>query len=110
MLKDNIIDFCKSLGLDTVGFIRCRSFDELRSFYEYRLENNLQNEFEEKDIERRINPKIYMEEGKTIISIAFPYLCSDERLRSLSIILANCSMISGCSLARFSCSPSLLIS
>lgn len=78
MLKDNIIDFCKSLGLDTVGFIKCRSFDELRKFYEYRLENNLQNEFEEKDIERRINPNIYMEEGKTIISIAFPYLGSDD--------------------------------
>lgn len=73
MEKKLIIDFCKGLGLDTLGFIPCRSFDELREFYSFRKENGLENEFEEKDIEKRINPKIYMEDGKTIISIAFPY-------------------------------------
>ena len=73
MLKQKIEDFCKSLGLDTVGFIPCRQFDELRDFYRARQEMNLQNEFEEKDIEKRINPKHYMEDGKTILSIAFPY-------------------------------------
>ncbi len=39
----------------------------------------LENEFEEKDIEKRINPNIYMNEGKTIISIAFPYLWDREK-------------------------------
>lgn len=73
MLKDKIEDFCKSIGLDTIGFIPCRKFDELTKFYQYRKEMNLQNEFEENDIEKRINPSIYMETGKTIISIAFPY-------------------------------------
>ena len=51
---------------------------ELRDFYAYRKENNLENEFEEKDIEKRINPNIYLEEGKTIISIAFPYCNSED--------------------------------
>ena len=32
---------------------------------------------EEKEIEKRINPKVYMEDGKTIISIAFPYYHED---------------------------------
>lgn len=78
MLKQKIEDFCKSLGLDTIGFISCRPFEELRAFYETRKEMNLQNEFEEKEIEKRINPKHYMEEGKTIISIAFPYYHVEE--------------------------------
>ncbi len=73
MLKKKIEDFCKSIGLDTIGFIPCREFNELIDFYTYRKENKLENEFEEKDISKRINPKIYMEDGKTIISIAFPY-------------------------------------
>lgn len=73
MVKQKIEDFCKTLGLDTIGFIPCRNFEELRDFYCYRKENNLQNDFEEKDIEKRINPNLSMEEGKTIISIAFPY-------------------------------------
>lgn len=73
MLKEKIEDFCKSLGLDTIGFIPCRPFDELKEFYKTRQDMNLQNEFEEKDIEKRMNPKHYMEDGKTILSIAFPY-------------------------------------
>lgn len=78
MQKDKIEEYCKSLGLDTIGFIKCRRFEEIKSFYEVRKEMNLQNEFEEDDIEKRINPNWYMEKGKTIISIAFPYLYEDS--------------------------------
>lgn len=73
MLKQKIEDFCKSLGLDTIGFIPCREFEELRAFYQMRQDRNLQNEFEEQDTEKRVNPKHYMGDGKTILSIAFPY-------------------------------------
>lgn len=62
------------MNLDTVGFSRCRVFDELKQYFESRKVNGLENEFEEKCIEKRINPFLYMEYGKTIISIAFPYL------------------------------------
>lgn len=74
MSKEKIIDFCNSLGLDTLGFIKCREFTELKEFFYERKEKGLENEFEEEDIEKRINPFNYMSEGKTIISIAFPYL------------------------------------
>lgn len=72
--KITILDYCKSLGLDTVGFSRCRKFNELKLYFEDRKKRGLENEFEENDIEKRINPFLYMEDGKTIISIAFPYL------------------------------------
>lgn len=77
-LKIELLDFCNSLGLQNVGLIKCRKFEELRSFYENRKALNLENEFEEEDIEKRINPNIYMEEGKTIVSIAFPYSCAEN--------------------------------
>lgn len=73
MLKEKITEYCQSIGLDTVGYIPCRTFTELEQFYLKRQEQGLQNEFEEKDISKRINPSHYMEDGKTIISIAFPY-------------------------------------
>lgn len=82
MNKDEIIQFCNSIGLDTIGFIKCRVFEELREFYLYRKENGLENEFEEHDINKRINPKIYMEDGKTIISIAFPYHMGEEDINN----------------------------
>lgn len=74
MNKENIINYCNSIGLDTLGFIKCREFTELREFFYKRKNLGLENEFEEKDIDKRINPFNYMSEGKTIISIAFPYL------------------------------------
>lgn len=72
--KMNIIEYCKKLSLDTVGFTECRTFSELKPYFQDRKERVLENEFEEDDIEKRINPFLYMEDGKTIISIAFPYL------------------------------------
>ncbi len=74
MTKNDIANYCNSIGLDTIGFMKCRSFEELRPYYEYRKQKGLQNEFEEDDIDKRINPKHYMPEAKTIISIAFPYM------------------------------------
>jgi epoxyqueuosine reductase len=81
--RKNIIDFCEHLGLDTIGFCNCRRFDESKAFFENRKLKGLENEFEEKDIEKRINPFIYMENGKTIISIAFPYLYELEENSNL---------------------------
>lgn len=77
-MKQRILDYCSSLGLNCVGMIPCRRLDELREFLIDRQAKNLQNEFEEDDIEKRINPNIYMEDAKTIISIAFPYRCEEN--------------------------------
>lgn len=80
-VKEDIRNYCFSLGIDSVGFIKCRRFDELKEFLEKRKSSNLQNEFEESDIELRINSKEWFEEGKTIISIAFPYVFLDEKMK-----------------------------
>ena len=82
MIKEEIVDFCNSIGLDTIGFIKCRRFDELVEFFEYRKKMKLENEFEEVDIEKRVNPQWYMKEGKTIISIAFPYLWPENNIEN----------------------------
>lgn len=92
MLRQKIVEFCKSIGLDCIGFIPCRRFDELQHFYEERSSQGLQNEFEEKEIEKRINPFLYMEGGKTILSIAFPYYYEEENNTSngFSIYTKRC--------------------
>lgn len=74
--KEEIIEFCKKNGLDTIGFSECVIFHELNPCFERRKKLGLENEFEEQNIDNRINPFLYMPEGKTIISIAFPYLYS----------------------------------
>ncbi|MGG5461883.1 tRNA epoxyqueuosine(34) reductase QueG [Clostridium sp. B9] len=77
-MKKKIIDYCNELGLENIGFVSCRKFSELEDVFKLRKEKGLENDFEESDIEKRINPNIYMEDGKTIITIAFPYLHNQE--------------------------------
>lgn len=72
-MKQKIADYCKTLGLDTVGFIAARPFEELKVIYNYRKEKGLENPFETPDLNNRIYPTAYLPEVKTIISIAFPY-------------------------------------
>ncbi len=72
--KEEIIEFCIKIGLDTIGFSECRIFHELNPYFETRKKLHLENEFEEQSIDKRINPFLYMPQGKTIITIAFPYI------------------------------------
>ncbi len=81
--KESIMEYARSLGLELVGFSKCRKYTELISNYNARKDRNVRNEFEEEDIGRRVNPFLYMENGKTIVSVAFPYFhgetdCSGE--------------------------------
>lgn len=76
--KTEIIDFCNNLGLSEIGFCKSEVFLDLKQLLEKRKINKFQNEFEENNIELRVNPRYIMEEGKTIISIAFPYLYENE--------------------------------
>lgn len=73
-IKEEVIQFCKDCGLDVIGFSECRIFHELSPYFNKRKKFGLENEFEEESVDKRINPFIYMPEGKSIISIAFPYL------------------------------------
>lgn len=77
-MKQKIIDFCGELGLSEIGFSKCETFNELESLLNKRKIYNLENEFEEKNMQKRINPNLSLKYGKTIISIAFPYLFYKE--------------------------------
>lgn len=78
-IKEEIKDYCWSHGITSIGFIKCREFSELRQYLNERKRMNLENEFEEHDLSIRIDGTSWFEGGKTIISIAFPYLlCEGE--------------------------------
>jgi len=77
-IKKKIIEFCKNSNLDLIGFSECRIYHELNPYFVRRKKLGLENEFEDQDVKKRINPFTYMASGKTIISIAFPYLYNVE--------------------------------
>ena len=53
-MKEKIKSYCNSIGIQEIGFVKCRRFDELISFYNYRKENNLEKSEELKKLNKRI--------------------------------------------------------
>lgn len=82
-IKEEITNYLKELGLLEIGFCRCETFYEMKELLEKRRALGFENEFEEDDINKRIDPKVHMEDGKTIISIAFPYLFNLEKQENI---------------------------
>lgn len=72
-MKDKIIKEASLLGLDKVGFTKTTRFNNLSEILNYRLKNNYNCEFEEIDLEKRIDISCLFPNCKTIITVIFPY-------------------------------------
>lgn len=71
-LKKYIKDISKRIGMDIVAFTDSSPLDVKAIILEKRKSGKY-TEFEEKDIEKRINPKLTMEDCKSIIVIGVSY-------------------------------------
>lgn len=72
-LNQYIIEISKKLNIDICGFTDAEPLMNLEEYLLYRKDKNLQTEFEEKDIDKRINPKVTMPSCKSIIVIGISY-------------------------------------
>ncbi|MBZ2174206.1 tRNA epoxyqueuosine(34) reductase QueG [Schnuerera sp. xch1] len=72
-IKQYIIDKSKELNIDLIGFTDCEPLYDVKDYLINRKKENRQTEFEEKDIEKRINPKLTLPQCKAIISIGLSY-------------------------------------
>lgn len=72
-LKQYIIDKSKGLNIDIIGFTDCEPLFHLKEYLAMRKKENKETEFEEKDIEKRIDPKATFPDCKTIIVIGLSY-------------------------------------
>lgn len=72
-LKQDIIQYSKTIGIDKIGFTTASPFDELKNRLIRQRELHYQSGFEDPDIEKRTNPQLLMKDAKSIISIAVAY-------------------------------------
>ena len=72
-LKEELIAYCKEIGIDKIGFTTADPFDELKNRLIRQQELGYQSGFEEPDIEKRVTPSLLLEEPCSIISIALAY-------------------------------------
>lgn len=82
--KEKIIRYAKGIGIDLIGFTKSEAFIELKEILKKREENDYLSGFEEKNIDKRINPQLTMENAETIIVIALPYYVDEKDIQSSS--------------------------
>ncbi|MDK2805230.1 MAG: epoxyqueuosine reductase [Thermoanaerobacterium sp.] len=71
--KEEIKEYAYKSGIDIVGFASPDCLFKYRDLLKNRYENGLSCNIEENDIEKRINPYIFFEDVKSIISVAVSY-------------------------------------
>ncbi|GAE29989.1 tRNA epoxyqueuosine(34) reductase QueG [Halalkalibacter hemicellulosilyticus] len=72
-LKDEIIAYSKSIGIDKIGFASADPFLQLKDRLLTQKQLGYQSGFEEPDIDKRVTPERLLPHAKTIISIALAY-------------------------------------
>ncbi|MEH7252038.1 tRNA epoxyqueuosine(34) reductase QueG [Neobacillus niacini] len=72
-LKEEVIDYSKTIGIDKIGFTTADPFTELKNRLIRQQEFGFQSGFEEPDIEKRVTPSLLLQEPRSIISIALAY-------------------------------------
>ncbi|MDY0236495.1 MAG: tRNA epoxyqueuosine(34) reductase QueG [Gudongella sp.] len=79
MLRETILEKAKKIGIEMIGFTRADPFYSIESILKERIAENNSPEFEEKNIEIRLDPKKTMENCKSIIVIGLSYYTDMER-------------------------------
>ncbi|OIU71590.1 tRNA epoxyqueuosine(34) reductase QueG [Rossellomorea aquimaris] len=72
-LKQDIIEYSKEIGIDKIGFTTADSFSEMKNRLIRQEILGYQSGFEEKDIEKRVDPSLIFDGPKSIIAIALAY-------------------------------------
>ncbi len=72
-LKEDVIRFSKSIGIDKIGFASADPFAELKRRLEKHRQLGYESGFEEPDLEKRTTPTKILPEARSIIAIALAY-------------------------------------
>lgn len=72
-LKEEVIAYSKTIGIDKIGFTTADPFTELKNRLIRQQELGYQSGFEEPDIEKRVTPALLLPGPSSIISIALAY-------------------------------------
>ncbi|WP_409227873.1 tRNA epoxyqueuosine(34) reductase QueG [Gudongella sp. SC589] len=85
MDRDRIVDISIQLNIDLIGFTHTGPLDRIRKQLECRLKEERITEFEERDVELRVEPRLTMEECKSIIVIALSYNKENDYRKEASV-------------------------
>lgn len=77
MDKNKLKEFCKSIGINCVGIAGIGPYYDLENIIKDRTKKDFITGMEEPSVDKRINPRVTMENAESIIVCAFPYFVED---------------------------------
>ncbi|MDF2592662.1 MAG: queG [Clostridia bacterium] len=83
-MKKELMNYCLSLNIEFAGIAPVGPYNELAEIWNRRITKNHITGFEEKDFNLRIDPKLTMENAKSIIVCLFPYFVGSNEDSNLS--------------------------
>lgn len=72
-LQEAVRMYAASIGIDKIGFTTAAPFRELKNRLKRQQQLSYQSGFEEKDLEKRTEPALLLDQAESIISIAIAY-------------------------------------
>lgn len=72
-MKEKLIKFCNSLNIEYVGIAPAEPYRDFEKIWQKQIERGYISGFEEKDIAKRVYPKLTLEDAKSVIVCLFPY-------------------------------------
>lgn len=76
-MKEFLKKICKQFQIECVGIAGIGPYRELEKILKARIQKGQYTEFEEQDLQKRIDPRATMENVQSIIVCAFPYFCGN---------------------------------
>lgn len=83
-MKKILKEFSNSIGIEYVGIAPPGPYYDLEKILNKRIESEHKTEFEEKQIEKRINPYLTLDNAKSIIVCLFPYYVGNKKNANIS--------------------------
>jgi epoxyqueuosine reductase len=77
-MKKALQKFCSSLNIEYMGIAPAGPYIKLQEILKDRINKGQYTEFEEKDIQKRIDPRVTMESVQSVIVCLFPYYVGER--------------------------------
>jgi epoxyqueuosine reductase len=77
-MKEALRKFCSSLNIEYMGIAPAGPYWELEKILRERIDKGQYTEFEEKELDKRIDPRVTMEDTQSVIVCLFPYYIGEK--------------------------------
>ncbi|AIF49990.1 protein of unknown function DUF1730 [Pelosinus sp. UFO1] len=84
LMKETLREFCKSIGIESMGIAPTGPYVELQQILKERISKGRFTEFEEQELQVRVNPQLTMDSVQSIIVCLFPYYPGEKKAANVA--------------------------